>query len=275
MIAATVVMALCALVLSSLALAEQEEFLRVQLDEQGKASALQVAVARYRNGDGITVDLVSAVHVADREYFQAIENRLSDYHRVLYEMVADPEGAPAPVAPSMSVIGLMQGGMKNALGLAFQLDEIDYASPTFVHADLTPREFSSIMQQRDESLVGLLVRAWALGLADPGATASADAELFKVLFASNRQLALRRMLARQLVDQSSLFETISGDDGTTLIEGRNARALEVMARELEAGHTHLAIFYGAGHMPDFARRLKNDFGFRHVATEWLTAWDLR
>jgi len=254
------------------------EFVRIAAGSGGQPLALEVAIARFERDEGTRVDLVGAVHIGEPEYFQALNQRLATYQRVLYELVADPEASrPAPVSPGMSIISMMQGGMKNALGLAFQLEQIDYSPSSFVHADLSPQQFSRAMSERDESLGGLLVRAWALGMAQNAGAAGAQAnvDLLKVLLAGDRQVALRRMLAQQLIDQGNTLELIGGAEGTTLIEGRNARALEVLERELAAGHDHLAIFYGAGHLPDFARRLEQDFGFRHVGTEWLTAWDLR
>ena len=82
-------------------------------------------------------------------------------------------------------------------------------------------------------------------------------------------------MARQLAQEDLLQTLLSGPDGSTLIEVRNARALDVLEAQLEAGATEVAIFYGAGHMADFAERLVNDYGFELRASEWLTAWDLR
>jgi hypothetical protein len=50
--------------------------------------------------------------------------------------------------------------------------------------------------------------------------------------------------------------------------------MEVLAEQIERGRRKLAIFYGAGHMPDFEKRL-NELGFRQVAESWQIAWDMR
>jgi hypothetical protein len=44
---------------------------------------------------------------------------------------------------------------------------------------------------------------------------------------------------------------------------------------MKKGHDRLAIFYGAGHLPDMASRLREEFQMSPVKTEWLTAWDMR
>jgi len=32
--------------------------------------------------------------------------------------------------------------------------------------------------------------------------------------------------------------------------------------------------WGAAHMPDFDKRLKEDFGMKRTESEWITAWNL-
>lgn len=238
---------------------------------------LEVAIAGFESPSGARVDLVSAIHVADRDYFAELDRRLADYEAVLYELVGEPGQVRAPRGATPSMVGLLQGGMKNALGLAFQLDEIDYGRANMVHADLTPGAFSDSMRERSESLGGMMFRAWAMAMAEQGAGKSAgqEADFLKVLFADDRQRALKRVLASQLADQVDLLDTLAGENGSTLITVRNQRAMEVLAEQLGAGAGRIAIFYGAGHMPDFETRLVEEFGMRKISTEWIEAWDLR
>jgi hypothetical protein len=51
---------------------------------------------------------------------------------------------------------MLQQGLKNALELTFQLDEIDYQAGNFVHADMTPQEFEQSMAERGESLLSIM-----------------------------------------------------------------------------------------------------------------------
>jgi hypothetical protein len=62
---------------------------------------------------------------------------------------------------------------------------------------------------------------------------------------------------------------------TLLVVDRNKAALQVLKKEIAKGHKKIAIFYGAAHMPDFQKRLADDFGLRRDSEEWLQAWDLR
>lgn len=253
------------------------DYIRHVSDRSGAPQALEVAITGFEAPSGARVELVGAIHVADGAYFAELDRRLAGYDVVLYELVGEPGQVSAPRGGAPSMVGLMQGGMKNALGLAFQLDEIDYARGNMVHADLTPNEFSASMRERKESFLGMMFRAWAMAMAEQGSgkAAGEEAEFLKALFADDRQLALKRVLAGQLSSQTELLETLAGDDGSTLITVRNQRALEVLGEQLDAGARDIAIFYGAGHMPDFEKRLVDEFGMRRVSNEWIEAWDLR
>jgi len=253
------------------------DFIRVAETDRGSPAALEVAIATFQRPDGVQVDLLSAVHVADRAYFRQLDERLAGYPVVLYELVGDPEALEMPRGGSPSMIGLLQGSMKDLLGLSFQLDEMDYSGDNMVHADFTAEEFSADMRERGESMVGLMFRAWALGLAQQGSSEAAaqQAEMLKVLFADDPRLAMKRALASQLAGQTDLLGQLSGPGGSSLIEGRNGRALERLAEQIDLGARRIAIFYGAGHMPDFAEKLTRDFGMRPAGTEWIEAWNLR
>ena len=59
-----------------------------------------------------------------------------------------------------------------------------------------------------------------------------------------------------------------------LVEDRNKACIKVLQQQLTAGKKKIAIFYGAAHMPDFDKRLKEDFGMKRTESEWITAWNL-
>lgn len=252
-----------------------DNFMRLAEDEDGRPQALQVALAHYGDGRGRTLHLVGAVHVADRSYFRDLQRRFDDYDVVLYELVGDPDGkGERPAGTGLNLIGLLQGGMKDALGLAFQLEEIDYDRRNFVHADMTATEFSDSMKSREESWMGTFMQMWAASTVSQDA-ATQQAQLLRVIFASDRQLALKRMLAESMIDQAQVMEVLADEKGSTLITERNRKALSVLERELAQGARNVALFYGAGHLPDFHRRLSHEHGFEFQAVEWLDAWELR
>lgn len=275
-----VLLAVLAAVVVPIARADSADaWMRIAEDEAGRPAALEIAVARFVDDQGRRVDLVGVVHVGEPEYYRALDRRLAGYEVVLYELVGDPEALQARASANAppSLLGLMQGGMQQSLGLQYQLDGIDYERANMVHADFDHDEFGQSMRERGESFLSMFLRAWAVGMAGQSQAdaVEANADLIKVLLAENRQLAFKRMLAGQLATQTDLLDMFSGPEGSTLIEARNQRALAELKRQFDRGAREAAIFYGAGHMPDFAQRLERDFGMRRVGTEWLEAWDLR
>ena len=49
----------------------------------------------------------------------------------------------------------------------------------------------------------------------------------------------------------------------------------MLRKQIAAGKKKIAIFYGAGHMADFQKRLGEDFDLTPKSTRWLTAWDMK
>jgi hypothetical protein len=67
---------------------EAKDYVRFIEDEKG--AQLQTGVSTFRNAQGVTVDLVGAIHVADRTYYEQLNERFKRYDAVLYEMVGGP-----------------------------------------------------------------------------------------------------------------------------------------------------------------------------------------
>lgn len=257
------------------------EYLRLLRDDEGRPAELQTAIVRFAPADetrnGMTVDLIAAVHIGEKSYYERLNERFRDYDAVLYELVA-PEGTrvPAGGVKSKHPVGRLQTALKDFLDLNFQLDQVDYQSENFVHADMTPEAFSKSMDDRGETVWGLVLRALGRSMAEESKGGDwFDLKLLMALVDKNRALRVKRLLAEQFEDLEGVAAVFDTGDGSTLVTERNKRALEVLAKEIASGKRRLAIFYGAAHMPDMARRLAADFNVTSVKQEWLTAWDLR
>jgi hypothetical protein len=262
---------------------EAGRFLRLARDDEGSPVALEAAIVHCVPRDcgksGPTVDLVSAVHVAEKSYYRELNRLFKTYDAVLFELVA-PEGTRIPergVRPTGNPVSMMQNAMTNMLELEFQLKGIDYTAENFVHADMSPQQFAESMQRRGESALQVFFRMLGYAMArqaeDPAG--AADFRLLRALFDKNRALAIKRVLAEQFEDLEGSLNAIEGPEGSTLISERNKLALGVLREQITAGKGKLAIFYGAGHMSDFEERLAEDFGLVPVGTRWLVAWDLK
>jgi hypothetical protein len=263
--------------------AAKPQFTRLARDEGGVPLALEAAIVRYAppggGSEGPVVDLVSAVHVAESSYFQDLNRRFQEYDVVLYELVA-PEGTVVPKGGgkgSGSAVSMLQTTMTQVLELEFQLNDIDYTADNFVHADMTPKQFSESMQRRGETVFKIFFRMLGHAMSKQGGATSggSDLRLLFALFDKNRAMALKRVLAEEFQDVEGSLTAIDGPDGSTLITERNKVALGVLREQIKAGHKKLAIFYGAGHMFDFEKRLRDEFALAPLETTWVTAWDLK
>jgi hypothetical protein len=256
------------------------QFLRIARDKKNVPLAMETAIVRFAPAAGErtpTVDLVAAVHIADAAYYRQLNREFQAYDAVLYELVA-PEEAKTPKPgdhPSNNPISLLQNGMKDLLDLEYQLKGIDYTCKNMVHADMSPDEFARSMQSRGESPWTMLGRLLAYGMAHENRAGDVSGgDLLIAMFAEDRALALKRLLAQQFQQSDDALAALEGPKGSTLISGRNQVALGVLRKEIAAGKKKIAIFYGGGHMPDFQKRLQDDFAMKPINTRWLTAWDL-
>ncbi len=260
----------------------QGSFIRLLRDADENPIALQVAIVRCASTDRtrrrLTVDLVAAVHVAEKSYFEQLNRAFATYDAVLYELVA-PAGTRVPTGgrKSDSPVSALQNGMKHMLELEFQLDVIDYSPNNLVHADMSPKQFADLMQQRGESTFGMFLRMMGYAMARQHASEKGlnNAQLLMALFDKNRALALKRIMAEQFEDMEGALLAVEGPKGSTMISERNKVALKVLGKQIAAGKRKIAIFYGAGHMPDMLKRLRDDFRLKPVETRWLDAWHLK
>ena len=290
-----------------------EKFIRMTMNPERPRipQSLDTSIIRFVPTDeklakaGVTVDLIGAIHIGDKAYFQKLDNSFKKYDALLYEMVAEKDEAggspkrwkdrdkPEPrttggtdsgsgaeeksFEAGMTVIGGMQLGAKDMLGLSFQLDGIDYDAPNMVHADMSPEEFAQKMKERGESFFTMFMQLFMEGLAQQRANKQGGASDFALLFAffsSDRELALKRVMAQQFAT-TDILDTLGGEKGSTIITERNLIALEVLREQLAKGKKRIGVFYGAGHLGDMSRRLVSDFGMKFTGEKWVEAWDLR
>src|SRR5690606_3579480 len=154
---------------------EMPQFIRIV--ETPASTELQTVVLSYEKG-GTTLDLIGAVHIADRAYYQELNRRFERYEALLYEGIGGGKPAAPPVAPpepappaeaeeraAKAPRKVELGGLHAAyqagsdwLGLTYQMQEIDYTRENFVHADVTLEEFARLQEERGETLAGFMFK---------------------------------------------------------------------------------------------------------------------
>ena len=265
--------------------APDDRFIRVV--ETEKSARLQTSVTSYEK-EGVKLDLIGAIHIADQSYYEKLNEIFKGYDIVLFEMIggeglgrqaaeaAKPEiaGAPAPeeegeadpvVERRNLTLGLIYQEVADFLKLTSQVDIVDYTAQNFIHADLTAGEFSEKQEERGESLLTFLLSADKANPTPPNP--------LKLIYGilTRRSDIVKLAVIHTLGDAEDQVNALAGD--SVVITDRNARCLEVLDRELAAGEKKIGIFYGAAHFPDLETGLI-ERGFAKAGARWLTAWNV-
>src|SRR3954463_12993427 len=199
-----------------------EGFLRF-VDNGAAGGKLETADVTYRNADGVSVRLVSAVHIGEKGYYQALAQSFTGDDPVLYELVKAKDAAvPVPGVPRQgggNPIGEFQRMLKDVLNLDFQLDSIDYSAKNFVHADLDADTFRKLQEERGETFEMLFLKQLMKAMNQPAPDADGakgavpgvgevDGEkmfrdLIRMVTLPDTERRMKLMLAKQMVGVES------------------------------------------------------------------------
>jgi hypothetical protein len=257
--------------------AKATDFLRVH--EDNDKVQLQVAVTRYQK-NGVAVDLLSAVHIADQAYYDDLNNRFESYDALLFEMIGGEnlvEGkAPAPAEgdeqSAAAMLGNIYGMVSRFLKLTDQKSAIDYARKNFVHADLTLDEFTKLQAEKGESLLGFALEAGNQAAKNGEAPAKQpDMSRLVTAFLSGNSNAIKLELVHSLGQGDDQIAAFAGN--SVIIGDRNAKCLRVLGEQVNGGKKKIGIFYGAAHYPEMEQRLLKE-GYKRTTQEWIPAWDI-
>lgn len=274
--------------------ADKVTFTRFVEDETG--ARLQTGVHSYRNKDGVKVDLIGAIHIADKAYYKKLNGRFTRYDAMLYEMVgesfatrqrwkAEAERASkedsetmekeSTASKNLQWLHPLYETMEKSLGLSGQLNGIDYGAPNFVHADMTMRQFTAMQHKKNESFLSLWWKTVVVQMDHPEAAPEQPGllKIMEILCRKDSTTELKRIMGRMFGSVDNMLSGMESDGGSVIITERNRVALAVLAKQIALGKKNLAIFYGAAHLIDMDQRLRA-MGFEEVGSEWFTAWDL-
>lgn len=267
---------------------------------------LSTPVASYVNDAGQKVDLIGAVHVAEPEYYARLNWLFEEYDMLLFEMIGGEgmqrwEELRCKIDRSMPLGGLtleearewnrMAAGNKkrkqldmtlllnllggfykkasNVLELQTQHEGIDYSPSHFVHADMTTYEFMQAQSRKRESFAGLMIKSATSSLLK-GEQGYQPNELGMMMdLITGNTDGLKNELMRVLVHTPA-----DALEDTVILEGRNAKCMEVFDQRRGSGVSRIGIFYGAAHLPGLHRELLKR-GYRLQEVRWLPAWSTR
>ncbi len=261
---------------------------------QTNLSELQVAVRQFvpQTPSQPVVWLVGVSHVGESNYYARLQRLLNTHDLVLFEGVTDRASRAAGhknFERSGEELGSMQNTMAESLGLAFQLDAIDYERPHFRNSDLTIEEIAQLIAKEGRP-----------GGGKPNKTAQEFQNLLEMmqgdsivatlvtaglkLIGSNPKL--QAMMKLMMIEVLGRF---SGDMSKLqglppewqrlieiLIHARNDAVLRDLRAEIARRKPakSVAIFYGAAHMEDMQRRLTGEMHYAPGREEWLPAFSV-
>ena len=198
------------------------------------------------------------------------------------------EVPPRIEAEQAAESGGMQAELARALGMTFQLDEIDYDRKGWLCSDMAMDQVNAALGHRgvqaeilEESMAGMTV---------PSRLARVLLQVMKVAdlifggaIVDSAKVAMIEMLGDEEMMEQSLSQMGDGFS-EVIIDLRNQVVIDDLALLLEREGDDvetIGIFYGAAHMPDFAERLRDQLGYVPVedpaTVEWFSAMvvDLR
>ena len=266
--------------------AELPDYIRYADDQQ--STRLEVAIKTFSLPSGQTVDLIGAVHIADLDYYEGLNQRFGKYDSVLFELVGDPSAIMqmAPLTREERLAQTADGGVSSVqlsaakyLNLAFQLGAIDYRGKNMVHADASAEEFARMQRERGESMLTLFARAMQVQMNGEMRNTSMNQlntfALIRILMSADSAAEFKKVLAKMFDQMESVTALLEGKDGAAILGGRNQVATNKLS-EVLAGRKqrHVAVFYGAAHLPGIEATLRSDMKANASGEEWLAAWTM-
>jgi hypothetical protein len=230
-------------------------------------------------GNGPVVWLVGAAHIGQSSYYKAIQKILDAQSLVLFEGVRpakSPETVKASQNSSSKPVEAFPTKDKSsyrlfadAVGLDFQLYDIDYSKKNFVNSDLSWAEVSSLSSKQGAATA---TKISGIGrLLDAGSSEGQLLGTFLQQIKSDpgSQEAMRIVLAEALSTPGVLVSLLGEGTTDVLINRRNEKVLSDLDKRKSV--SSVAIFFGAAHMPDMEHRLISDKHYHEAQEIWIPA----
>lgn len=256
----------------------QDGYTRFKQGKTDKDAALQIAQATFEKpGSDVKIVLYGVVHIADKAYYSAVQKDLDAYDVVLWEGVKPGKRKVKP-DESLKNLGEMQKMLCEILGLTFQKDGINYKRDNFVWADMDSDQLQDAFGKdanKAQPGAGMFNQDM---LKNMGPMLKMGAQFMKFLFKSQPQMRskMKMQFAQQLSNAGSgaKMPGMSDDFQRVILVERNKVVMKFLKKQMKTTKKgSIAIFYGAAHMPDLAKRL-NKMGFKETDRSWKTAWKI-
>jgi len=168
----------------------------------------------------------------------------------------------------------IQVKLARALGLEFQLAAVHYDSPSWRNSDMSIDELQQKLAESGASGEALLA------MLDGSSMSAKLAGLILGFVERSREMSMmaKIMMVETLAHADRMMEAQAamGPLMKVIVEDRNTAVLADLDAVMkdEPGVKSVALFYGAGHLPDLETRLTRDRGYAFASDTWFTAIDI-
>ncbi|KAF3325441.1 hypothetical protein FCM35_KLT10512 [Carex littledalei] len=298
------------------------EFIRLKRGwKSDVAGELQTSIVRYEEKSPnqffnrkLQVDLVGVMHIGDKRYYQAIQERLRRYDCVLYEgPYVNSTDVEEVTAAKQQVNSHQKGADKYGLVRRYS---VLFKGQNWKNADLTFKTYLQLEEERlkrckehEKNKEGRkilritqivltclkhVLTVYSLWLPLPAfvplityLTCSRDGpnchdidkleKMFKLGFLHYFVKDSNFSDAYKAVYKYDVDYEGDSDFASkaVVVRERNKFAMEVLKETIAEGKTTIAILYSAGNMADFHKRLVKELDMVPVTVEWYTAWSIK
>lgn len=165
----------------------------------------------------------------------------------------------------------LQRELASMLGLEFQLDRINYAQPAWVVSDMTFAQLEQAFKRRGvtDGMVQGSLRGGGLS-GDAIGTVMTILKFMDAASGGSASEAVKVLMVQVLGSKTAAQGDMLGEEGKVILDDRNEVVWADLQQRLAAAPPpRIAIFYGAAHMADFARRLVES-GYTAGEVTWST-----
>lgn len=219
--------------------------------------------------------LVGAAHIGSKTYYKGLQTLLDAQAQVLFEGVKPKAGAPPRPKPTSNP---KPGDKKpiyqvlgDALGLDFQLTDINYNHPNWIDSDLSMDDLEALNKAAGggkPTQFDLLEK-----ILDPNSPVAQQFAAAVKMMTPGGLEGLKLFLVERLstLDPSSVL----GDAATTqvVLKARNQSVESYFDKSVSTATPpkSIAIFYGALHQQDIENDLKSKYGYKLADARWFKA----
>ena len=232
---------------------------------------MQIACKTYKTNLGGKITFLSAAHFAEKGLYEAHQKILDAADYVLFEGKGlDKEGLEffkTELGKNIDLLSNFNLKVAHAYNLEYQWDNIDYNKNHFIHADVTFKELTQVIDINAKELDNIK---------DEYKNTDNPIDFFYNEEVEN----LKKCTFSRQFDELKEYCILSEDDlknklGKEYFENEFVKRNDIIKEKLsnlisQNSNAHIVIYYGAAHFLSLERDLRNIYQLMPLHQEWFT-----